>query len=311
MRTTRNQPGHTLRPAGYFAALGVISGLLLGCGESDEKPAPAASPSPVVRSEKPARPSVRPPGPRAAVSEARSDGGDGARLPILRIPSADGTVPVSITADESVPPVLSAPGLTAGPESSETKAAGEGAGIGPMDAASVEAFDALAAAYRDHKPADYETAEGRLIARGAAAVPLLLAKLTDSRAETRELASMMVLRIVPETILVDVNYPLERRTIVLERLTQALDDPSADVRANVASTLALFPEDLPALLPALRKLLAADMSHQRLMAVVAIGNLGPKASPATADVAKLLEDGDADVRSAAKQTLDLIRPLGE
>jgi hypothetical protein len=183
--------------------------------------------------------------------------------------------------------------------------------IGPIDPASAEAFDALAAAYRDHKPAGYEAAEGRLVARGVAAVPVLLTKLKDGRAETRELASMMVLRIVPETILVDVTYPLDRRSAVLARLVQALDDPSADVRANVVSALALFPEDMPAVLPALQKLLAAEMSHQRLMAVVALGNLGPKAAAATPAVTKLLEDGDADVRTAAKQTLELIRPVGE
>jgi HEAT repeat protein len=293
-----------------LAAAGIVSGLVLGCSESDEKAARVAQ-APSAQSAKPAPTTGRKPPLRAAVSSSQKDGGAEVGSLSLTVPTTDRTRPVSVTADDPTKPVLLAPGLAVPPAESSAEPPDEAAEIGPVDAASAAAFDALAAAYRDHKPADYEAAEGRLVVRGVRAVPVLLAKLTDARAETRELASMMVLRIVPETILIDATYPLARRTAVLSRLGRSLADPSADVRANIASTLALFPEDMPALVPALRKLLAAEMPHQRLMAVVALGNIGPKASSATADVTQRLEDSDADVRTAAKQTLALIRPPGE
>ena len=177
--------------------------------------------------------------------------------------------------------------------------------------AAASTFEELQTAYESQQPVDYQAAETKLLQFGVDAIPVLLDRLTGSGSTPRdsirqELASMMLLQIVPETLLVNPSFPKDLRIRVFQTLPRALDNPSADVRINIATALSLFQDPPPELVPALQGLLKSDAEHHRLMALVALGNLGPHSVTATADIREKLDDDSPDVREAARQALELM-----
>ncbi|WP_166828157.1 HEAT repeat domain-containing protein [Thalassoroseus pseudoceratinae] len=177
--------------------------------------------------------------------------------------------------------------------------------------AAAHTFQEMQVAYESQKPDDYQVAEAKLLRFGPDAVPVLLDRLAAKNATTesttqQELASMMLLQILPETLLVDPSFPDDLRIRVFQVLPTALSHPSADVRINIATALSLFQDPPPQLVPALRGLLKSEAEHHRLMALIALGNLGPHSAVAMTDIRESLKDESADVREAAKRTLDLM-----
>src|SRR5262249_7589158 len=59
-------------------------------------------------------------------------------------------------------------------------------------------------------------------------------------------------------------------------------------------------------IPTLTTPLGADSVDRRRLAAYALGSMGPKAAPATAELAKLLEQGDSKVRTTAARALGKI-----
>ncbi len=174
--------------------------------------------------------------------------------------------------------------------------------------AAARTFRDLRQAYDAQKPAEYQAAEAKLLQFGPDAIPVLLDRLAETAGSPiqQELASMMLLQILPETLLVDPAFPQDLRIRVFQVMPEALSHPSNDVRINIATALSLFQDPPPQLVPALQKLLSSDAEHHRLMALVALGNLGPHSVIATAEIRSRLNDENPEVREAAKRTLDLM-----
>lgn len=180
--------------------------------------------------------------------------------------------------------------------------------------AATRTFEDLQQAYNTQKPADYQAAEAKLLQFGPDAIPVLLDRLATTGSDTessieQELASMMLLQILPETLLIDPAFPKDLRIRVFQVMPEALSHPSNDVRINVATALSLFQDPPPQLVPALQKLLSSEAEHHRLMALVALGNLGPHSVIATTEIRSKLNDESPEVREAAKRTLDLMAAM--
>lgn len=173
------------------------------------------------------------------------------------------------------------------------------------------AFQQMSQAFQGDRPERFSTAEQQLIAGGADSLPVLLKQLNKTNPVDRELASMLLLRILPETVLIDEKFSLEDRKLLAEKMQPALADDSPDVRGNIACTLSLFQDAGEETLKTLTELTTCDREHVRLMAVVSLGNLGSRAASAIPAVRKCLDDENADIAKAAEETLKLIAATPE
>lgn len=132
---------------------------------------------------------------------------------------------------------------------------------------------------------------------GAEAVPLvpdIIARLGDDVPEVATTARQALLAI-GEPALED----------MLEALASSEDRV---VRAAVARTLAEYRPVTPAIVAALGEAAVSDEAWQvRFRAVEALGQIGPEARAAEAQVSAALQDEDANVQAAAAAALERLR----
>jgi HEAT repeat protein len=97
-----------------------------------------------------------------------------------------------------------------------------------------------------------------------------------------------------------------RSKSAIPRLTRALKDESAQVRAGAAAALNWLAPRAQAAIPALEKALQDSDRRVRRLSCVALGRIGPEAGTAAQALAKELVDQDAGVRTAAARALQQI-----
>jgi HEAT repeat protein len=125
---------------------------------------------------------------------------------------------------------------------------------------------------------------------GAAAVSALVGALGSTREETREQAAIALGGCEPA----DIPSPVRvgDAALVIPALTQALDDPVAEVRAAAADALGgagVLPD---VAVPALIRALEDPDLYVRASAARALGAFGPLAAPAVSALAEALSDDD-------------------
>ena len=92
---------------------------------------------------------------------------------------------------------------------------------------------------------------------------------------------------------------------LVNRLVEALKDPDADVRANLAQALAKIG---PPAVESLMAALADPLPERRAGAALALGLLGPTGRPALPKLLDLLDDKDTEVRRQASQSIVRVIP---
>jgi HEAT repeat protein len=160
-------------------------------------------------------------------------------------------------------------------------------------------FHALLEAHRGQRPDVWEKAHSELIELGEAALPVYVEELKSDKRDARELAAMLLAQLGPHAA------PAK------DALLSVLVDESANVRANAASALSLFPDTGPRILPVLSVLAEHDDLNTRKTAVFALGNLGEHDSAAIPLLTKALADGSPEVQASAADMLGRIGPPAE
>jgi len=132
---------------------------------------------------------------------------------------------------------------------------------------------------------------GGLGATASPAVPSLVKSLHDESAVVRKYAAQSLGRLALHA------------ASAAGPLAKALEDPDEQVRRAAAQSLVTIGQ--PSVDPLVAQLKAAD-PNTRLLALAALGGLGPVAKPAVAAVRKLLDDQNPQVQTAAATILEVL-----
>lgn len=270
----------------------LLLGFAVGCGTKDEMPS-------VELASQPAQESAAPSAPASESSELESSrvsetSSIQAQMPelVLQLPA------VSAIDAEVQPAALGLPAMESVSLGSNSNPPGS------------NAFSELVEAYRAGQPDRWARAEAAIHAQGSAALAALLEGLSSPEKETRELASMMLAQVLPNLLYAESLSQRPDVLLLAGKLRQSLQDPSAEVRVNVAVALSMIEGEGPALVPVLQELLGSELPHVRTMAVSALGNLGPPAKAAIGAIERLSQsDSDPTTKAAALEALTQLRSL--
>ncbi len=155
-------------------------------------------------------------------------------------------------------------------------------------------FEKLLAIRTEPDPDEWMKADKQFTAFGKTAIPTLIAELGNADLSARELASMYLASLGPE---------VKEAAPVLEK---ALDDESAFIKVNAASTLTHFPEYQNKAIPVLMTLAKHEDPNTRLTAIYAIGNLESHSEEQLNAIQDALTDSDTEVQLAAIKILGQI-----
>jgi HEAT repeat protein len=133
---------------------------------------------------------------------------------------------------------------------------------------------------------------GGLGATASPAVPSLVKSLDDESAVVRKYAAQSLGRLALHA------------SSATGPLAKALGDPDEQVRRAAAQSLVTIGQ--PSVDPLVAQLKAAD-PNTRLLALAALGGLGPVAKPAIPAVRKLLDDQNPQVQTAATTILEVLQ----
>ncbi|WP_298869310.1 HEAT repeat domain-containing protein [uncultured Gimesia sp.] len=155
-------------------------------------------------------------------------------------------------------------------------------------------FQKLLAIRLDPDPDEWLKADKQLSAFGKTAIPTLITEMASSDLSARELASMYLAGLGPES---------KEAAPVLEK---ALKDDSPFIQVNAASTLTHFPEYRNKAVPVLITLTKHEDPNTRLTAIHALGNLEPHSEDQLNAIKTTLTDSDTEVQLAAIKILGQI-----
>ncbi|MCH9656125.1 MAG: HEAT repeat domain-containing protein [Planctomycetes bacterium] len=155
-------------------------------------------------------------------------------------------------------------------------------------------FQKLLAIRLDPDPDEWLKADKQLSAFGKTAIPTLITEMASPDLSARELASMYLAGLGPES---------KEAAPALEK---ALRDDSPFIQVNAASTLTHFPEYRNKAVPVLITLTKHDDPNTRLTAIHALGSLEPHSEDQLNAIKSTLTDSDTEVQLAAIKILGQI-----